>query len=187
MPFMDVLKQIYPGAEIRRGTDPYTGSAYGFMAVSINKQDIEKWNEQAGKHGLTGKYYRGNGWTGTPALVEKKQLMAYDWNYQPAAPPSSAEWNGKIGISIPGEYGFILQARDYSVLYIDGNEIVENEGQKIAGYKTKAAGGAVLLGAGMHRIKIKHRIAIDYNRLILWWVVPGAAEKTLVPPSVLYY
>jgi 4-amino-4-deoxy-L-arabinose transferase-like glycosyltransferase len=187
MPFVQVMKQMYPGTESRRDTDPYTGGEYGFMAVKIKKGDIEKWNEQAGRHGLTGKYYAGNDWQGRPSLVEKKQLIAYEWNYQPEPPPSSAEWTGKIGISLPGEYRFILQARDYSALYIDGREILENEGPGKPGYKTKAQQGAISLKAGMHSIKIRHRITREYNRLMLWWVAPGETEKTLVPPGVLYY
>jgi hypothetical protein len=187
MPLVDVMKGIYPSTEIIRGTDAYTGDKYGFMAVKVSGHDIENWNAHSGKHGLIGKYYAGNEWKGKPSLTERKQLMAYEWNYQPEPPPSSAEWTGKISISVPGVYTFILQARDYSALYIDGEEIVENEGPAKPGYKTKAQQGAAVLKAGMHAIKIRHRITREYNRLILWWIRPGTAEKELVPPGVLYY
>lgn len=187
MPFVRVLKQIYPNAEISQETDPYTGALSGFVGLRIDKEDIEKWNSQSAGHGLVGKYYKGNNWQGNPSFIEKKMLMAYDWNYQPEPPPSTAEWTGRIKIDNPGEYGFILQARDYSELYIDGEKIVENEGPTTAGFKTKSEAGGTLLLAGMHRIKIRHRITRDYNRLILWWLPPGAKEKELVPPGVLYY
>jgi 4-amino-4-deoxy-L-arabinose transferase-like glycosyltransferase len=187
LPFAGALKEVYPGAEIYRKKDPYSGSDCGFVGVKIPARDVENWNAVRGRHGLTGRYYKGLNWAGPPVSTEKRQLMACSWNWVPAADPSSAEWMGKIKTEVPGIYSFLVQSRDYADLFIDGKKIVENPGVTMPGYRTKLEPGAVRLNKGLHSIRLRQSVKEHYYRLFLWWVPPGGTEKKLVPPDVLYY
>jgi hypothetical protein len=57
-----------------------------------------------------------------------------------------------ISIAERGIYRFYTYSDDGSVLYIDGNEVVNNDG----GHSARRADGKIALEPGLHRIKVKY-------------------------------
>lgn len=187
LPFAGVLKEIYPGAEIRDVNDPYSGQQGLFIGIKVPAGDIEKWNLKRGVHGLAGRYYHGLEWKGKPAFTEKRELMTFAWNQPPVPLPASAEWSGNIMTDAAGEYVFFVQCRDYAELSIDGKQIIVNYGLDHKIDLSKLEKGKIKLAKGLHSIRLRYATYDRFYRLILWWQPPGEADKKLVSPEVLYY
>jgi 4-amino-4-deoxy-L-arabinose transferase-like glycosyltransferase len=186
-PVAETLKDVFPHAEIYQGKDAMTGNEYWFIGLKVPAQDIVNWNAESGRHGLNARYYHGLKWLGKPALAEKKKLIFYEWKAQPVAPPSSAEWTGKIRIDAPGEYVFSAETGDYVSLDIDGRKLIGNFGGLTPVDSGGGEVGRIKLGRGYHSIRLRLSVGKNYSRLSLWWMPPGETEKKLVPPGVLYY
>ena len=62
------------------------------------------------------------------------------------------DYNGRFWIEKPGEYEFSLLSDDGSKLYIDGKEVINNDGQHPPAEET----GSVDLDRGIHRIRVSY-------------------------------
>lgn len=182
-PVVDAIKEIFPHAEIYKGMDPYCGKEYWFTGIKVQKQDIVDWNLESVKHGLTCRYYKGTHWTGKPVFTENEQLIICELKNHVLTPPMSAEYTGKIRIEIPGEYIFMVQTGANAQLYINGKEIVKNREQTES---KKTESGGVILGKGMHSIKLRISTEKNDSMTVLWWLPPANKIKKLVSPMALY-
>ncbi len=94
-------------------------------------------------------------------------------------------YTGTFSVDMDGDYTFRLVSDDGSRLFIDGNKIIDNDGQ----HPTQSASGSVYLAPG------KHSIEVDYFQgpreeiaLQLFWTPPGGSEGIANPqytPSTL--
>jgi hypothetical protein len=83
------------------------------------------------------------------------------------------DYNGKFWIDTPGEYTWGLASDDGSKLYIDGHEVINNDGQ----HPTQAAAGTTKLKQGEHRIRVSYFQGPRYEvSLILAVIPPGEHE-----------
>lgn len=91
------------------------------------------------------------------------------------------EWFGlnittRIDIAEAGTYKFRLNSDDGSRLYIDGKQVIDNDGQ----HSVESVEGSVELSKGSHDIQVKYfqgpakRIALE-----LFWTPPGGSESYL--------
>jgi len=62
------------------------------------------------------------------------------------------QYTGKIFIAEPGAYTFYTESNDGSLLYINGNVIVDNDGT----HSLREASGTVALDAGLHDIVVEY-------------------------------
>jgi hypothetical protein len=62
------------------------------------------------------------------------------------------DYQGRFWIDKPGDYGFALTADDGANLYIDGELIVDNDGQHVARERV----GAATLSRGVHEIRVSY-------------------------------
>ena len=62
------------------------------------------------------------------------------------------DYTGKFWIEIPGEYRFSLLSDDGSKLYIDGAEVIDDDGVHFATERT----ARVRLDGGIHRIRVSY-------------------------------
>jgi hypothetical protein len=90
------------------------------------------------------------------------------------------KYDGYFRVNQEGLYKFRLVSDDGSVLYIDGNKIIDNDG--LHGRKS---------GLGQeHLLKGAHSISVDYFQaggkaaLQLFWIPPGGSEKIFKPEWV---
>ncbi len=91
-------------------------------------------------------------------------------------------YTGFIKVPKDGIYTFYLKSNDGSRLYIDGEELIEND----ANHGAVEEPGTVVLRAGLHRIEVKYMQCGGGKSLIASWSGPGI-EKQEIPASVLFH
>ncbi len=85
------------------------------------------------------------------------------------------EFTGYLEVSKDGVYSFSLQANDGANLYIDGMEIVNNDGS----HKTVTRSGMAGLRAGKHALRVIYHQAGGNKALDLQYAGPGIAAQAL--------
>ncbi len=121
---------------------------------------------------ITALDFSNNNATTTPPFAS--QGFASSTNYE-------ASLAGEINITTPGSYTFTTTSDDGSVLFIDGNLVVNNN--FFQGFTARS--GTVGLGVGLHNIQIGYFQGTGGNGLLVGYTPPGGANATL-PNSVLY-
>jgi len=90
-------------------------------------------------------------------------------------------YNGFIRIDGDGVYGFSTQSDDGSVLLIDDQPVVDNDG-KHALYEK---GGSVPLQKGFHKFTLKYFNVGSSGNMHVFMTIPGKPKGEL-PPDILY-
>ncbi|HEY3835009.1 MAG TPA: PA14 domain-containing protein [Bryobacteraceae bacterium] len=86
------------------------------------------------------------------------------------------DYNGKFWVDKPGKYTWALMSDDGSKLYIDGHEVIDNDGV----HGPKGVGGEAKLKAGEHRIRVSYfQGPRTQVALILAVIPPGDDEFSL--------
>ncbi|RYZ85086.1 MAG: hypothetical protein EOP04_16725 [Proteobacteria bacterium] len=97
---------------------------------------------------------------GFPGVKDLKQWFGIDFY-------------GDLIVDVAGEYKFKIVSDDGSIFFIDGQEVINNNGTQSATAKQ----GTKVLTAGVHKINVKyfqgppHEIALE-----LFWTPPGGNE-----------
>lgn len=89
---------------------------------------------------------------------------------------------GYIDVPIDGRYRFYLNSDDGSMLYIDGELLIDNDGKHLA----REYPGDIFMRAGVHAIEIQY---YDYNNsgtLEVDWSGPGLARTALSSSNTWY-
>lgn len=85
-------------------------------------------------------------------------------------------YTARVHFPSDGVYGFRMNSDDGSVLKIDGQEVVNNDGQ----HAPRERSGSVELTAGPHDIQLDYYQGPRYQiALQLWWTAPGGEEMIL--------
>lgn len=86
------------------------------------------------------------------------------------------DYSGKIWIDKPGKYTWGLVSDDGSRLYIDGHQVIDNDGM----HPAKGVAGVAKLKRGEHRIRISYfQGPRDEVALMLAVIVPGDDDFSL--------
>ena len=91
------------------------------------------------------------------------------------------KFSGTISITEPGKYTFYITSDDGSRLYIDGKQLIDNDG--LHGMSEKS--GAVDLSPGGHAIIVTYFDNGGGDGLQLAWSGPGIRGKQIVPTERL--
>ncbi|RYZ54872.1 MAG: hypothetical protein EOP07_15215 [Proteobacteria bacterium] len=117
-----------------------------------------------------------------------KQLDVTDRDFKEGFPliPDLIEWFGldvnfRVNVPEDGEYKFMLNSDDGSILAIDGKEVINNDGlhphQEVAGKAT--------LTKGWHDFNVKYYEGPRYRiALELFWQKPGASTREYIPEAL---
>ncbi|OHB46874.1 MAG: hypothetical protein A3J92_06470 [Planctomycetes bacterium RIFOXYC2_FULL_41_27] len=155
-----------------------TSKAASLPITKVSKDELEQ--------GLTGKYYYNIECIGLPFLsrVEKNSIsFTYnDETQKPYRSPFGIEWEGYLSIAQKGVYQFATKSDDGSVVYIDGNLVVDNDDLHAMRHIT----GVVSLGEGFHHVRIKYFDGGGGAIMEFLWTPPGGSES-LVPVQVLFH
>ncbi|MEI7729924.1 MAG: PA14 domain-containing protein [Verrucomicrobiota bacterium] len=89
-------------------------------------------------------------------------------------------WTGKLKVTEPGRYTFYVESDDGSRLFINGNQVVDNDGMHPMVEKS----GEVELQAGEHALKLEYYENEGDAGCRFLWQPPGQ-PKRIVPASVL--
>jgi hypothetical protein len=123
--------------------------------------------------------------TTATACMEAFQIPNRAWSDGFPGQPDLIEWfairaTGQITISKTGKHYFKLNADDGAKLYIDGQLVVDNDGQ----HAERAVVGSINLGAGQHEIVVEYFQGPRYHiALELFWKTPGSNSYTYVPAA----
>jgi len=104
------------------------------------------------------------------------------WDGLTQADKFGAVWSGGIWIVAPGAYTFSLRSDDGSVLYIEGQKIIDNDGR----HGMKEITGELDLTAGAHTLSVKYIENGGGAGVIMKYSGPDTeGELIVVPSSVL--
>jgi PA14 domain len=126
--------------------------------------------------GLTGQYFVGAQFSGTPALTTRDSTfsgvqMSRRWSFRPPD-AFSAQWSGYLFVNQTGLYTFTLRADDGAQLYVDDQPLVVEKGQG-PGERT----GEIPLERGPHRVLLQYfQIGGAYQFAWLWKRDDGTPE-----------
>ncbi|MDA0179614.1 DUF1080 domain-containing protein [Solirubrobacter phytolaccae] len=113
-----------------------------------------------------------------------KLMQTIDWTQTSefgAIDNFQTEVLANLTIATAGEYTFRLTSDDGSVLWLDGNEVVNNDGM----HSSTTKEGAATLTAGVKKLLIKYVDGVNEQILKLEWKTPGSSSFVVVPSSVL--
>ena len=91
-------------------------------------------------------------------------------------------FEGAVYVMYRGIWQFRLQSDDGSVLEIDGERIVDNDGS----HASVAATGRVALEEGVHRFRLLYFEDYEGEELTWEWRAPGAEHFEPVPAEALF-
>ncbi len=151
--------------------------------VSMNQRIMQPF-VQSGEHGLLGRYYVGEQCAESrPHIVRvDPQLDFYDIASMGAMPfPSCDVWRGQLIAPRTGEYEFSIEVDDSGWVTVDGTEVIHDPGLVSLGHDS----GSIYLTEGTHQIEVGERNIAGGSYLHLFWKIPGADEKVIVPAEAL--
>jgi 4-amino-4-deoxy-L-arabinose transferase-like glycosyltransferase len=186
LPLLSVLQKMYPHGKYSDFRHKYNNNILLYFAYEVPYEDAKQYQDRPNENGLTGAYYRGTEWAGSPVFKRIDPFILFNWTRDPVAWPFSVKWTGRIKISKSGEYNFMTTSNDYSDLYIDGKKVLVNPGFA-AGEKAKESSNrGVNLSAGYHDITLRYYESLHYSKMQLWWKPPYQNNMEVIPSEVLF-
>jgi len=163
---------------------PYTVTASGALA-GVTKSGTASITVSNQLPGLDYSYYQGT-WSMLPNFASLTPVKTgivpnFDISVATAADSFGIQFSGYINIPAAGQYTFTTRSDDGSKLYIDNQQIVNNDGA----HAPQDATGTVTLTAGMHAIKVTFFEASQGQELTVSWQGPGFAKQT-IPDGALF-
>jgi DNA-binding beta-propeller fold protein YncE/4-amino-4-deoxy-L-arabinose transferase-like glycosyltransferase len=139
------------------------------------------YTAQLARQGLLGRYYHGTNWSGVPVSIQLDSFIAPN-DVIPS--PFSIQWEGRIYAPTTGNYVLATNSDDGSLLYIDGQLVVDNGGH----HGDRYIEGRMTLEEGFHDIILRYFQDGGGRKIELWWIVPGRGKEQvpaefLTPPS----
>jgi hypothetical protein len=163
-----------------------TATAMGIAAVFLlsMSQRIMQPFVARGDHGLLGRYYVGENCAELPPQIVRvdRQLDFDDIEHMGAMPfPSCDIWRGRLIAPKTGEYELSIEVDDSGWVTIDGTQVIRDPGLVSKPHDV----GRIQLTAGPHRIEAGERNVAGGSYLHLYWKIPGAPDKEIVPAEAL--
>ena len=188
----------HKNAEIRYtmdGSEPTPKSSLYKSPITINQPGTVKARSFIGdeavsriasatflseKNGIRYEYFEGK-WDSLPDFASLTSLARGQVNQFGIENVSNrGDWYGirlhsKIHIETAGEYTFYTLSDDGSKLYVNGREIVENDG----GHGARERAGKLMLPAGAHEILVTYFETYGDNTLRVLFEGPGIAKQQI--------
>jgi hypothetical protein len=130
-------------------------------------------------HGLVGRFYANDSWTGPPAISRMDPMIAYYFHHIPMRRPYTVEWKGRLEIPRDGLWALGTEALSATWLSLDGQEVLANT--RINDYQHVE----LELSAGWHDVTLRFLDAGNHSHVYFYWWPPGGSRE-LVPTQYLY-
>ncbi len=127
-----------------------------------------------------GNYYRSEQIKGTPTATGT--IPTPDISVARLEDHFAFIFKGYIKVDEKGVYEFMTKSDDGSVLFIDGDLVVDNDGSHAA----IMASGRVALDKGIHSFELKYLEDYEGHELEWGWKVPGSDKFTEVPAEKIF-
>ena len=142
-------------------------------------------NPPTGNNGLRYKYYEGS-WSTLPSFasqpVRKRGTVAnFDLGVRQREENFGIVFSGSIQINTSGTYTFYTDSDDGSRLFIDGKQIVNNDGL----HASRERSGSVNLSPGRHAIEVRFFERSRNQILKVQYAGPGVSKQS-IPDKVLF-
>ncbi len=137
------------------------------------------------KNGLRYKYYEG-AWMALPNFgsqsVRKQGIVSnFDLGVREKSDHFGMVFTGSIDIKSSGAYVFFTKSDDGSKLFIDGKQVVDNDGL----HGPRENSGKITLSQGRHSIEVQFFERTGGEMLEVRYAGPGISKQR-IPSSVLY-
>ncbi len=123
-------------------------------------------------NGLIGYYYANGEWLDPPIYIQR-DLFILPNNI--LREPFSIRWVGKVAAPSDGRYIFGTRSDDGSLVYINGQLVVDNSGSHGAEYRE----GVIDLTAGFHDVEVRYNELGGSREMQLWWQPPGQGRAVI--------
>jgi hypothetical protein len=91
-------------------------------------------------------------------------------------------FEGYVNVPADGIWEFMTKTDDGSVMYVDGQLVVDNDG----GHAEVMASGRIALAKGFHKYQILYFEDYEGEAFSWGWKAPGQTEFTAVPQNALF-
>lgn len=132
------------------------------------------------RHGLEATYYRHAAWKGAPASIQLDPFVLANGALLEGT--FSIVWRGRFYAPETGSYRFGTNSDDASLLYLDGELIVDNSGTHGDLYRE----GGVELTEGWHEIVIQYAQHGGGMGLVVYWTPPNRPRERLPETQLAY-
>jgi len=160
--------------EVQSGATPgrlrLSWSGPGFGPVVVGGDAL--YTFRLGDQGLVGYYYPNANWEGAPALVRNDLLITPN---NPLREPFSILWRGKLAIPADGVYTIGTRSDDGSLVFVDGQLVVDNSGS----HGAEDRSGQIALAQGFHDIEVRYNELGGSREMQLWWQPPGQGRAVI--------
>jgi len=160
--------------EVQSGATPgrlrLSWSGPGFGPVVVGGDAL--YTFRLGDQGLVGYYYPNANWEGAPTLVRNDLLITPN---NPLREPFSILWRGKLAIPADGVYIIGTRSDDGSLVFIDGQLVVDNSGS----HGAEDRSGQIALAQGFHDIEVRYNELGGSREMQLWWQPPGQGRAVI--------
>ena len=173
----DILEVRYSGPGISKKIIPDN-------VLSSTNGESSKPSSPSISSGLQYSYYEGD-WTSLPnftSLAAKKKGSISNFSLSPKIQTNNYafQFDGLIDIKASGTYNFYTSSDDGSKLYINDQQIVDNNG--LHGKRERS--GSIYLNAGKHKIKVTYFERWSDDILEVSYSGPGVSKQR-IPDIVL--
>ena len=134
--------------------------------------------------GLQGQYYPNLAWEGSPVVskIDRTPYVKGETGYKLLGTNQfSVKWSGWLAIAQTGRYKFATNSDDGSLLWLDGQEVVNNGGA----HGLQRVSGEIHLEKGVHPIEIRYLQIGGFSFMQTLWTPPGESENP-IPVEVLF-
>lgn len=157
------------------------------LSITATKAELKAaMNVQPTQNGCRYSYYEGT--YQYVADITKSPLLEKGIMPEPSIEGAKQEdhfgylFSGLINVPEDGVYTFQTRSDDGSVLYIDGELVVNNDGSHAA----IPATGLIALKKGMHAYELQYFEDYEGEHLSWGWKTPSSNEITPIPASALF-
>lgn len=137
------------------------------------------YSQPVTNHGLLGRYFPNNDWSGPPALERIDPFLDNYFHLIPLQRPYTVEWSGSLIAPQSGEYRLGLRAVQEASLLVDGQRLLATL------EPDRYTEAPITLKAGRHELRLLYRDSTDRSRIHLLWTPPGGQAEP-IPSDYLW-
>jgi hypothetical protein len=92
-------------------------------------------------------------------------------------------FEGQLWVPVTGSYTFFLKSDDGSILKINGNKVIDNDGL----HKLRERSATVQLNQGFHSVRVDYFQLFGASGLSMQWQGPSFTRRKFEGKGVLYH
>lgn len=153
---------------------------------TVKAVNIPATNRKPSVNGVNFKYYEGTMFR--TSMIEDGKLVEKGTMAEPSIKDARLSdhfgyiFEGYVDVPESGIWEFMVLSDDGSVLYVEDQLVVDNDG----GHAAVAASGRIALAKGCHPFKLMYFEDYEGEELSWGWKVPGQADFVPIPVDRLY-